>query len=99
VDVLVTSAPTSTFKGRLYRRDISAEAVQNKDDHNESELVVHAYVRVNDPEMPAEDHIPRELLVTGVEVHTKIRCGNHSLGYSLFHGAWEFVYEHVVFAF
>jgi len=99
VDVLVTSAPTQTFKGRLYRRDISAEAVQNRDDHNESELIVYAYVRVNDPDMPKEDHIPPELLVTGVEVHTKIRCGNHSLGYSLFHGAWEFFYEHVIFAF
>ncbi len=99
VDVLVTSAPTQTFKGRLYRRDISAEAVQNKDDHNESELVVHAYVRVNDPDMPAPDHIPKELLTTGVEVHTKIRCGNHSLGYSLFHGGWEFFYENVLFWF
>ncbi|MCE9533934.1 MAG: hypothetical protein K8T89_22840 [Planctomycetes bacterium] len=99
VDVLVTSAPTQTFKGRLYRRDISGEAVQNKDDHNESELVVYAYVRVNEPGIPPADQIPTELLVTGVEVHTKIRCGNHSLGYSLFHGAWEFIYEHVIFAF
>ncbi len=99
VDVLVTSAPTQTFKGRLYRRDIGAEAVQNKDDHNESELIVYAYVRINDADMPPEDHIPVKLLVTGVEVHTKIRCGDHSLGYSLFHGAWEFVYEHVVFFF
>lgn len=99
VDVLVTSAPTKTFKGRLYRRDVSAEAVPNKDDHNESEFVVYAYVRVNDPDMPKEDHIPSELLVSGVEVHTKIRCGDHSLGYSLFHGAWEFFYEHVIFYF
>jgi hypothetical protein len=99
VDVMVTSAPTQTFKGRLYRRDINAEAVQNKDDHNESEMVVYAYVRVNDPDMPADDHIPEALLTAGVEVKAKIRCGNHSLGYSLFHGAWEFFYEHVIFAF
>jgi hypothetical protein len=99
VDVLVTSKPTETFKGRLYRRDVSAEAVQNKDDHNESELIVYAYVSVNEPQMPKEDHIPEKLLTTGVEVKTKIRCGNHSLGYSLFHGAWEFFYEHVVFFF
>lgn len=99
VDLLVTSAPTQTFRGRLYRRDVMNEAVQNKDDHNESELVVYAYVRVNDPDMPAHEHIPKDMLVTGVEVHAKIRCGNHSLGYSLFHGAWEFFYEHVIFAF
>ena len=98
VDVLLTSKPTETFKGRLYRRDISAEAVQNKDDHNESELIVYAYVRVNDPAMAPEDHIPASDLVTGVEVHTKIRCGDHSLGHTLFHGAWEFFYEHVLFA-
>jgi hypothetical protein len=99
VDVLLVSAATEQYKGRLYRRDVMAEAVQNKDDHNESELVVYAYVRVNDPDMPAEEHIPEERLTTGVEVHAKIRCGNHSLGYSLFHGAWEFFYEHVIFAF
>jgi len=98
VDVLVTSNQTTTYRGRLYRRDISAEAVQNKDDHNESEFVVYAYVRVNDPDMPAEDHIPEQDLTTGVEVHARIRCGNHSMGYSLFHGAWEFFYEHVIFA-
>jgi hypothetical protein len=97
VDVLVTSKATETFKGRLYRRDIFGEAVQNKDDHNESEFIVYAYVKVNDPAAPAEDHIPANLLTTGVEVHTRIRCRNHSLGYSLFHGAWEFVYEHVIF--
>ena len=26
-----------------------------------------------------------------------IRCGDHSMGYSLFYGVWEFLYEHVVF--
>jgi hypothetical protein len=98
VDVLLTSAATQRFKGRLYRKDISAEAVQNKDDHNESELIVYAYVRVNEPDMPPEDQIPVKWLVTGAEVKTVIRCGDHSLGYSLFHGAWEFVYEHVLFS-
>ncbi len=98
VDVLLTSAATQRFKGRLYQRDISKEAVQNKDDHNESELIVYAYVRVNEPDMPQEDHIPARWLVTGAEVKTVIRCGDHSLGYSLFHGAWEFVYEHVLFS-
>ncbi len=99
VDVLVTSLPTETFKGRLYRRDVTAEAAQNKDDRDESERVVYSYVRVNDPDMPKEDHIPEELLVTGVEVHTKIRCGNRSLGYCMFNGVYEFLYQHVFFNF
>ena len=38
-------------------------------------------------------------LVTGAEVHTRIRCGNHAMGYSLFYGLWEFLYEKVVFFF
>jgi hypothetical protein len=99
VDVLVTSLPTQSFRGRLYRRDVTEEAAENKDDHNESERVVYSYVRVNDPDMPKEDFIPEELLVTGVEVHTKIRCGERSLGYCLFNGVYEFLYEHVFFNF
>ena len=99
VDVLVTSLPTESFKGRLYRRDVTSEATENKDAHDEAERVVYSYVRVNDPSMPKADHIPEELLVTGVEVRTKIRCGYRSLGYCLFGGVYEFVYEHVFFSF
>jgi hypothetical protein len=99
VDVLVRSAPEDSFRGRLYRRDIAGEAVPNKDDHDQSEPVVHAYVTINHKDIPVETHIPRNLLVTGVEVSTKIRCGNHSMGYSLFYGVWEFLYENVIFFF
>ena len=99
VDVLFTSAPTQTYRGRLYQKDIGAEARENKDEHDQSEPVVYAYVRVNEDDMPPEDHIPTSLLVTGVEVHTKIRAGSRALGYCLFYGVWEFLYEKVVFAF
>lgn len=99
VDVLVTSLPTESFRGRLYRRDVTLEATENKDARDEAERVVYSYVRVNDPSMPKADHIPEELLVTGVEVRTKIRCGYRSLGYCLFGGVYEFVYEHVFFSF
>ena len=40
-----------------------------------------------------------ELLIAGTEVHAKVRCGNHALGYSLFYGVWEFLYEKVIFFF
>jgi hypothetical protein len=38
-------------------------------------------------------------LVTDVGVRTRIRGGDHSMGYSLFYGVWEFLYEKVIFFF
>ena len=46
-----------------------------------------------------DDRIPPEYLVTGTEVHAKVRCGNRAMGYSLFYGVWEFFYEKVVWFF
>ncbi len=99
VDVLLTSAPDTSYPGRLYASDIAAEAIPNRDDHNQSDPIVLAYVRVNLPEFPASRHIPRQLFVANQEVHTRIRCGDHALGYSMFHGVWEWFYEKVVFFF
>ena len=99
VDLLVTSHPTEVYKGVLYKSQISGEAVPNKDDHNETSPVVVAYVSLDDPEIPEAYRLPRHLLVTGVEVHTKIRGNKHAMGYSLFYGLWEFLYEKVVFFF
>jgi len=28
-----------------------------------------------------------------------VKCGDHALGYALFHGVWEWFYEKVVFFF
>lgn len=99
VDVLLTNKPDDSFPGRLYEEDMAKEAVQNKDDHNESESVVPTHVRVNMDDLPPEQKIPPELFVAGIEVHTRVRCGDHALGYSLFHGVWEWFYENVVFFF
>ena len=41
------------------------------------------------------DQLPEDMLVTGTEVHSRIRCGNRAMGYSLFYGLWEFVYEKI----
>ncbi|MBV9121942.1 MAG: hypothetical protein JO112_01120, partial [Planctomycetes bacterium] len=49
--------------------------------------------------IPPAERLPRDLLVAGTEVHTKIRCGQRPLGYSLFYGVWEFIYDKVVFFF
>jgi hypothetical protein len=42
---------------------------------------------------------PVTVTLTGVDVHTRIRCGNRAMGYSLFYGVWEFIYENIVFKF
>lgn len=99
VDVLLSSMPDDSYRGRLYLDDLSAEAVPNKDEHDENEPVVTAYVKLDVDEIPAELRAPRSQYVTGLEVRTRVRCGDHALGYTLFHGVWEWFYEKVVFFF
>ncbi len=101
VDLLLLTAPTRTFKGKLARNKVSGEAQPNHDDNNETEPVVIASVRIDGPDIPEEYRIPADerSRTTGTEVHAKIRCGNRAMGYSLFYGVWEFLYEKVVFWF
>ncbi|HSQ57771.1 MAG TPA: hypothetical protein VLM40_18760, partial [Gemmata sp.] len=101
VDVLLSSQPDTSYLGRLYREDISAEAVPSKTEHDETEPVVTAYVKLNldRKDFPEGLRISRELFTAGLEVRTRIRCGDHALGYSMFHGVWEWFYEKVVFFF
>lgn len=99
VDYLLMTAPERTFKGKLARNKIGSEATPNRDDNNESEPVVWASIRVAGPDIPRDQQISRDQLVTGAEVHLKVRCGNRRMGYSLFYGLWEFYYEKVVFFF
>ena len=97
VDLLVMTDPTHVYRGKLRRDKIAASANPNKDNHDEPEPVVFAWVRIAGDDIPEGDRIPQELLVTGTEVHTRIRCGNHAMGYSLFYGVWEFAFEKVIF--
>jgi len=99
VDFLLRSDPTRVFKGKLSRDRIAGEANPNRDDNNESEPVVLAYVRITGDDIPAEERLPRELLLSGTEIHSKVRCGSARMGYALFYGVWEFLYEKVVFFF
>lgn len=99
VDVLLSSQPDTSYEGRLYRDEMAAEAVPNKNEHDENEPVVTAYVKLNVPGIPEEKWISRSHFVTGLEVRTRIRCGKHALGYTLFHGVWEWFYEKVIFFF
>lgn len=99
VDVLLSSQPDTRYLGRLYRDDIAAQAVPNKNDHDETEPVVPAYVKLNLDDFPEYLRVPTAQFVTGLEVRTRVRCGNSPLGYAMFHGVWEWFYEKVVFFF
>jgi hypothetical protein len=99
VDLLLVSRPTQTFKGKLARAKVASEATPNQTDNNEPDPVVLAWVRVAGEDIPKEYQLPPDLLLTGTEVHARVRCGSHAMGYSLFYGVWEFLYEKVVFFF
>jgi hypothetical protein len=99
VDVLLASMPDTRYLGRLYQDEMAQEAVPNKNEHDENEPVVTAYVKLNLDDMPQDKWVPRGQFTTGLEVRTRIRCGDHRLGYSMFHGVWEWFYEKVVFFF
>jgi hypothetical protein len=78
---------------------VAAEAVPNREDPSDVEPVVLASVRLSGNDIAEEDRVLPELLTSGTEVHARIRCGDHALGYSLFYGVWEFACEKVLFAF
>jgi multidrug efflux pump subunit AcrA (membrane-fusion protein) len=99
VDVLSTADATQSYQARLSRDKIARQADPQKDDNNETEPVVLAWGRIDGDDIPAGDQIPPSLLLAGGEVHTRIRCGNHAMGYSLFYGVWEFAYEKVIFPY
>ncbi len=99
VDFLLSTDKTRTYRGRLPRTKIAAEASPKGDDATEPEPVVVAYVRIAGSDIPEDSRLPREALLSGAEVRAKVRCGNHAMGYSLFYGVWEFLYDKVVFWF
>jgi hypothetical protein len=99
VDLLLKSDATHTYRGKLKRSALAGEAVTHKDENNESEPVITARVRISGKGIAESDQIPMEKVLTGSEVKAKIRCGNRAMGYSLFYGVWEFLYEKVVFYF
>ncbi|MSR30932.1 MAG: efflux RND transporter periplasmic adaptor subunit [Gemmataceae bacterium] len=98
VDFLIRSDTTRKFKGKLPRKKIGGEANPEKSDGMEAEPVIIALVQLEQGVDP-EFRLPKEMLLSGIEVQAKIRCGNERMGYSLFYGLWEFFYEKVVFFF
>ncbi len=99
VDLLVTSESDKKYFGRIYEDELAREVIPNRDDHNESEPVSVGFVKIDFSNLPEDRRIPRTLFASGQEVHLRILCGKHALGYSLFHGVWEWFYEKVIFFF
>jgi hypothetical protein len=97
VDFILLTETTTKYKGKLDRGRIAGEAIPNKDDNNESEPVVYAYVRVEGDDIDPDYRVSRQQLVAATEVKGKVRCGDCRAGYSLFYGVWEFLYEKVWF--
>jgi hypothetical protein len=103
VDFLLRTHPTQPFKGKLHRSRVSNEVINNKEDGPDTEPYVPAFVTIDDPDIESAYRMPLDLIqngtVAGAEVHAKVRCGPARLGYALFYGVWEFLYERVVFFF
>jgi len=99
VDFILRSNAERTYRGLLYRHKIASQADPNRDEKDESEPEVIAFITIDDESIDPGYRLSREALTSGTEVHAKIRCGRHRLGYALFYGVWEFFYEKVVFFF
>jgi hypothetical protein len=99
VDFVLHSDADRMYQGMLDYHKIAGMANPNRDEKDESEPEVLAFVRIDGDDIDADYKLPRAGLVSGTEVHAKIRCGKARMGYALFYGVWEFFYEKVVFFF
>ena len=68
VDFLLKSDPTRVFRGKLHRDRISGEANPNKEDANDNEPFVVAYVDIEHPSIPKEYRVRRDQPTSGTEV-------------------------------
>jgi hypothetical protein len=101
VDVMFVSQSTTSYRAKLRKDKIASQANTQKDDNNETEPIVIAWARIHpiNNDIAESDQIPPAHLLTGSEVHTRIRCGYRAMGYSLFYGVYEFAYEKVLFPY
>lgn len=99
VDVMFLSKTTTSYRVKLRKDKIAQQANSQKDDNNEAEPMVLAWARIHGDDIPEDLQIPPGLLLSGSEVHTRVRCGTAPMGYSLFYGVHEFIYEKVIFPY
>ncbi|HZZ77516.1 MAG TPA: hypothetical protein VFE62_03295 [Gemmataceae bacterium] len=100
MDVMVMTKPDEgRFRAKLRKDKIAQQAEPQKDDAQDAEPMVIAWARIHGDDIPQNMQITPAVLLSGTEVRTRIRCGDHAMGYSLFYGVFEFVYEKVIFPF
>ncbi|MSQ95449.1 MAG: hypothetical protein EXR98_12950 [Gemmataceae bacterium] len=101
VDVLFLAEPTRSYRAKLTKDKIASQANSQKDENGEAEPMVIAWASIHPIQGDIDDDmlVPGRLLLSGSEMHTRIRCGNRAMGYSLFYGVWEFIYEKIVFPY
>jgi hypothetical protein len=99
VEFLLRTKSTEQFTGRLKYSQIAGKATPSRNENDEPAPVVLAWVTIDDKDIPEDYRLPENLLLSGAQVKAKVCCGQHRLGYALFHGVWEFFYEKVVFFF
>jgi len=97
VDFILRSNASQKWTGKLARSRIGGEALPSQEDKDNPEPVVTAFVRIDDPALVERLRDFGER--SGTEVKAKIRCGTRRMGYALFYGVWEFIYEKIVFFF
>ena len=105
VEFLLRSDPARKFKGKLRLDKIAGEALSNKEDKDEAEPV-GAGLRPHRQRRPrpAEDRrrppcCRRRCCSAAPRSTPRSAATDHPMGYSLFYGVFEFLYEKVVFFF
>ena len=85
---MLASQPHRTYKGHLYKDGLGGETkvVDNA-------VVLPTRVRIVDDDLIQQV----ENMPVGLEVRSKVHCGQRSAGAVWFHELWEFFYEHVIF--
>ena len=99
VEFLVQTSPSTVFRAKLTRDRIACEAEEDRSSSRPLEPTVTAFARVDDPAVDDGGRLATGLLVAGADIRARIRCGDRSLGYVLFHDAWEFVKGKAAFLF
>jgi hypothetical protein len=84
------------FESRdLFLRDLDRTLSSEERKNYEYRILDHA----SRADIPLGQQVLPSLLLSNTEVHTRIRCGNAPMGYSLFYGVYEFAYEKVIFPY
>ncbi|MFO0925504.1 MAG: HlyD family efflux transporter periplasmic adaptor subunit [Gemmataceae bacterium] len=88
VDLLLSSQPNRTYRGRLVADGLAGETTLK-----DNKVVLPARVEIADAELAAQ----LETLPVGVEVRARVHCGPRAVGYVWFGGLLEFLYERLWF--